>query len=278
MSADRSSHRPPRMPGRGRGFFNGEAPQVRMLRARTLEGLVNVLHGFTGRTFDPDDPDSGILHLARSGGADDATLTRRWEAVARSLHPKLDATCTVLLEQVHGAEVLRIQRPTGPLAVAGRADAAYTDVPGIVLAVRTADCVPVLVAGRRFVGVAHSGWRGTAAGVVPALVEALRAEGEAVQDLVVAIGPAVSGEAYEVGAEVVDGLLSTGLGEEDFLLPGRERPHIDLGAAIRAQLRRLDVHRVETLPFCTVNDGRFHSHRRDGAASGRQAAVIARCP
>lgn len=251
---------------------------MNLLRARNLGALPGVLHGFTGRTWDPDDPGAPELSLARRGQVDDDELVARWEAVARSLHPALTAGQVALLDQVHGPTVLRARRPTGPLATLGDADAVYTDAPGLVLAVRTADCVPVLVAGRRFVGAAHSGWRGTAAGVVPALVDALRAEGEAPEELTVAVGPAISGEAYEVGDEVVRGLRGAGLDEDDFLLGGGERPHVDLRAAVAAQLRRLGVTRVAILPHCTVNDTRFHSHRRDGAASGRQAAVIARCP
>lgn len=277
MSDDRR-HRAPFTPGRDAAGEPCAARRVRTLRAPNLEALPGVRHGFTGRTWDPDDPNAPLLNLARRGDVDDAELVAQWEAVARSLHPALGAAHTALLNQVHGARVLRVGRPSGPLATLGDADAAYTDVPGLVLAVRTADCVPVLVAGRRFVGVAHSGWRGTVAGVVPALVEALRDEGEAPEELVVAVGPAISGEAYEVGDEVVQGLRRAGLDEADFLLGGDERPHVDLRAALGAQLRRLGVSRVALLPHCTVNDTRFHSHRRDGAASGRQAAVIARCP
>lgn len=265
-------------PGHGPVARPTRDASVTMWRAPGLSDVPGVVHGFTGRTTHPDDPRAPALDLARRGGVPDDELASRWQAVARGLHPGLSASDVVLLHQVHGARVLRATGPTGPLAVLGEADAVFTDVPGLVLAIRTADCVPVLLAGRRHVGAAHSGWRGTVAGVVPALVDALRAAGEAPSRLVAAVGPAISGEAYEVGDEVVQGLRAAGLDDRDFLHPGGDRPHVDLRAAVRAQLLRAGVGRVDVLPHCTVHDPRLHSHRRDGAASGRQAAVIARCP
>ena len=124
--------------------------------------------------------------------------------------------------------------------------------------------------------VAHAGWRGTAAGVVAATLAALTAaSGCAASDVTAAIGPCISGAAYEVGPEVVAGLRDAGLPDEAFLhtSPG-PRAHVDLGRAVAAQLAALGVAQVDRLARCTLRDDAFHSHRRDGAASGRLAGLI----
>jgi YfiH family protein len=200
--------------------------------------------------------------------------------VCEALHPDLTPGDLALLSQVHGAAVSRVESPSGPLATLADADAAVTTRPGVVLAVRTADCVPVLLAAPGGVAAAHAGWRGTAAGVVAATVSALtEAAGCDAAQVKAAIGPCISGAAYEVGSDVVEGLLAGGLSEEDFLHPSQgPKPHVDLGRAVSAQLSAAGVQQVDWLRRCTLQERCFHSHRRDGPPSGRLAALIARLP
>jgi YfiH family protein len=123
------------------------------------------------------------------------------------------------LDQVHGTDVVLVERQDGGrLKVSGvepradaavtvepRADAAVTVEPGQVLAVLTADCLPVLfcdTAGR-IVGAAHAGWRGLAAGVIEATVGRMRAAGGDEVELIAHLGPAIGPCAFEVGADVV---------------------------------------------------------------------------
>ena len=143
---------------------------------------------------------------------------------------------------------------------------------------RVADCVPVLLAAPGGVAVAHAGWRGTVAGVVPQTVQALcEGTGCSPDQIVAAIGPCISGEAYEVGDEVVAGLRSAGLQDADFMAPtNRARAHVDLGRAVAAQLEAAGVPQIDRIERCTQTDPELHSYRRDGPRAGRLAGLIVR--
>jgi YfiH family protein len=121
----------------------------------------------------------------------------------------------VWLEQVHGATVLDLDRDA-----LAPADGAVTARAGVVCAVLTADCLPVIFADRAGsrVGVAHAGWRGLLNGVLPAAVRALRAPPS---EIVAWLGPAISAAAYEVGAEVRDAHLARDPGAERCFAPNR---------------------------------------------------------
>ncbi|MCB9674326.1 MAG: peptidoglycan editing factor PgeF [Alphaproteobacteria bacterium] len=232
-------------------------------------------HVFTDRSGGVSTGPLATLNLARRDGEDDAALLENWARVARALDPVWSADQLVLLDQVHGGEVVHARGATGPLATLAAADAVVTDVPGLLLAIRTADCVPVLFAGPGVVGAAHAGWRGVAAGVVPNTVAALGDLGAAPDQLVAAIGPHIGVEAYEVGEEVVRGIEASGVPRERFVLL-RARPHVDLRAAVVHQLERAGVRVVGHVHRCTHTDPDCFSHRRDGPITGRQASVIGR--
>lgn len=161
------------------------------------------------------------------------------------------------LRQVHGCGVVRVSR-SGPQ---GDADAAFTTQAGLPLAVATADCYPVILEADGAVGIAHSGWRGTVAGVVAALREAMAAAGFDPERA--AIGPGIGPCCFEVGAEVAaqfpehSGLTSWGT------------LSVDLRDAIRAALAGVDVWDAGV---CTMSDDGYHSYRRDRAIE-RQVAV-----
>jgi hypothetical protein len=248
---------------------------LQLLSTKVFEGL-DVVHGFTTRSGGVSTGTWGSLNLARRPEEPEAVLVENWSRVAQALG--LTAEDIAILSQVHEARVVHAREPSGPLQTLASADGMWTARPGLALAVRVADCVPVLLACRGGVAVAHAGWRGTAAGVVAATVRAL-AEGVgcAPHEVRAAVGPHISGAAYEVGPEVVAGLVSSGLAPTDVVRPGkRGRPHVDLGSAVDVQLRTLGVTQIAHLGACTYSEDRFHSYRRDGAAAGRLAGVIAR--
>jgi YfiH family protein len=170
-----------------------------------------------------------------------------------------------MLSQVHGAGVVVAERA----GMLGEGDALITRQRGLLLAIRTADCVPILVVGDDGeLAAIHAGWRGLAAGVIPAALTAMTAPHLAV------VGPCISAAAYEVGEEVIAGIVAAGVPEAIVADRSRGvRPHADLKAAARWQLARHGVS-VEVLPECTLLDPDLHSYRRDGARSGRLAAVI----
>lgn len=162
------------------------------------------------------------------------------------------------INQIHGAQVLWTRSP----GVAGDADGLVTEERGLPLAVRTADCVPVVVEALDSVGIVHAGWRGVAAGVVSQMIDMMRREGH--EPLRASIGPHIGPCCFEVGDEVV---LAVG-GYDHTTRWGTTS--VSLKDAITAQLPDIDV---EVVDVCTFEDVRFASYRRD-ATPKRQVTVV----
>ena len=215
------------------------------------------------------------FNLSAGVGDDPAAVA----ANRRRLATELGVRGVVFLDQVHGTQVAvvdAVPRPGDPDRPGS--DAAVTALPGVALAVLSADCVPVLLADPRaeVVGVAHAGRVGAAAGVLPRTLEAMTALGAHAGDCDALLGPAVCGACYEVPAAMRDEVETT--------LPGsatctrRGTPGLDLRAGLRAQLAALGVGRVGVDPRCTVEDPDLYSHRRatgrgGPGRTGRLAAV-----
>lgn len=181
------------------------------------------------------------------------------------------------LQQVHGTAVLRIdQDAVGGLRgdVEPVADAAVTEVPGEVLAILSADCLPVLLcaADGAEIGAAHAGWRGLAAGVLESTVAAMHTPPA---HLLAWLGPAAGPRAYEVGEEVRAAFVDVEpAAAVAFALTRPGHYLCDLYALARRRLQALGVARVSGGEHCTISDAhRFYSHRRDGR-SGRMASLI----
>ncbi len=164
--------------------------------------------------------------------------------------------------QVHDSRVHYLMWPKKGPPLAG--DAFITDRPGIVCSVRTADCVPILVADpeRRAVAAIHAGWKGTAEDVVGATMRAMRdVFGTDPASCVAAIGPCIAGAHYEVGKEVIDALGALGI-DGAWRVDGT---HVDLARANALLLARagLPSDAVDALAIDTSSDERFASWRRD---------------
>jgi YfiH family protein len=152
---------------------------------------------------------------------------------------------------------------------AGEADGMLTDRPGLLLAIATADCVPLLLARRdgREVAALHVGWRGAQAGIVARFAELVRERGGAPGDWVAAIGPAAHPCCYEVSAELVEDFRARVALAPELVAPGPRR--IDLPAIVRWQVAQAGIADVSASPACTMcaadADDRhvFHSYRRD---------------
>jgi YfiH family protein len=202
------------------------------------------------------------LHVGDNAAAVAANRSRLVAALALPGPPRW-------LEQEHGRRILRPDAgETGP------ADGAVTAEPGVVLAVMTADCLPVLLASTdgRQIGVAHAGWRGLAAGVLTAAVAAFDAEPAA---LLAWLGPAIGLDAFEVGDEVRAAFVGRDPAAAEAFAPNaRGRWQADLVRLARRQLARAGVEAVHGRPSCTFSDPtRFFSHRRE-APCGRMASLI----
>lgn len=172
------------------------------------------------------------------------------------------------LRQVHGVSVA-----VEPAADEPEADAAVTATPGVVLAILTADCLPVVLAAKDGgeVAAAHAGWRGLCAGVLEATVAAMRTPPD---QLVAWLGPAAGPRAYEIGAEVFDAFTARDGRARMALLPTRPGHwEVDLYMLARQRLLDAGVADVHGGGLCTISDrARFFSHRRDGR-SGRIATL-----
>ncbi len=173
------------------------------------------------------------------------------------------------LRQVHGASVVRVDAPG---AGAGReADAALTTIAGAVVAVQTADCVPVVLLGVDAVAVVHAGWKGAEAGVIEAAVEAMRETSATSQDPIDAIvGPCIGATGYAFGGADLERLCE----RFDPRVASRTvdgQPALDMRAVVDVALASAEVRGVEHLAGDTA-DERFFSHRTR-VDTGRQSTV-----
>jgi len=175
------------------------------------------------------------------------------------------------LQQVHGTRLIHLDQWRPGI----QADAAWTDRPGQVCAILTADCLPILLAERHgeLVAAIHGGWRGLAADIVAGVLRALPA---ARSDLLAWIGPAIGPDHYEVDAPVRDALLALDAKLSNCFEPSREDHWLaDLKAVAKQRLRALGVDSVFDAKLCTAAETHhFFSHRRDRGISGRQAGLI----
>lgn len=175
------------------------------------------------------------------------------------------------LRQEHGRRIAR----AGPAGVDDvRADAVLSTEVGVVCAVLTADCLPLLLCDRTGTHIAavHAGWRGLAAGVIGAAIEAFPV---APGDLLAWIGPAIGAAHYEVGKEVAEALSGVYAGAAQNLRPGRTGHwYADLPGLARGILRERGVGTVCGGTYCTYEqEALFYSHRRDGQ-TGRMATLV----
>ena len=202
-----------------------------------------------------------------SAGDDDGSVAenrRRVEALLPS--------APVWLDQVHGTTVATItgaSRPKMPVA-----DAAVTREANVVLAVRTADCLPVLLAARAgdIVGIVHAGWRGLAHGVVENAVAAMDTPSD---EIVAWLGPAIGPDAFEVGDDVfVACTENDGVAARCFRATGPGKWRADLYALTARRLELAGVRAVDGGGYCTFSDNaRFFSYRR-ARETGRMAAFL----
>ena len=243
-------------------------------RAGVRHGFSTRLGGVSGRPFDTLNLGNPTGCAVPDAGENVAENFRRLAAaIGCDRHRRRE------VRQVHGAAVVVV----GDEAIdpAAEGDALVTVGAGELLAVRVADCCPVLVATADGRGVAavHAGWRGAVGGAVAAAVRALCDVAEARPgELVAAVGPCIAVTAFEVGPEVVEA-FDAAIGRGVVTTRTGEKGHVDLAEACRRQLAAAGVGAVDVAALCTVeNAAEFFSHRRDRGTTGRMAAVVAvRC-
>jgi YfiH family protein len=182
------------------------------------------------------------------------------------------------LKQVHGSVVVDLDTEVPRIA-----DAVITSRAGVVCAIQTADCLPVLLAAEDAsgVGAAHAGWRGLAGGVLESCVQALRERATPGVGIIAWLGPAISAAHFEVGDEVRAAFLAGDEGAaEAFIRNPRGRWQCDLYELARQRLARLGIKSVTGGEHCTYAEPeRFYSYRREtasgrGPGSGRMVSLV----
>jgi len=213
-----------------------------MLTSPALDAIVGVIHGFGSRDDD----------MAR-------------------LFPDYWPQRPIQHER-HGTRIAIIERAGEDC---GEADGMFTELPGAMLAIATADCAPVLLARRDGTAVAalHAGWRGALAGIVPQFAALLAARGEQPAGWTAAIGPTAGPCCYEVSDDIIDSLRERHGIDTAVVSPGGRR--LDLAGVVRWQLKAAGFKKADAAPECTICHRQgivdkqgafaFHSYRRDRA-------------
>jgi YfiH family protein len=233
---------------------------VRFATSALLSSISTIQHGF-GLRYGGGDPQAALSH-----------------ALGYTEPP-------FAVEQVHGSRIFRVDLAARE-AAPPQADGMYGEAAQLSqqpLAIKTADCVPLLLASfdGRFVAAIHAGWRGTAAAIAVAALHAFESHGGLAGELRVAIGPAIGPCCYQVDQKVVDRVGAT-LGDSKAVAePDGQAFRIDLQLSNRLQLERagLDSTQISVAPWCThCSDADFHSYRRAGDKAGRQWSLIGGSP
>ena len=239
------------------------------LRPALFDGLPGVVAGFCTRHGGGSDEPYASLNLSLSIGDDEAQVWKNRRRLCEALGFSTDQLA--LTGQVHGAEVKEVVEA----GLYRGYDAMVTRRPGLLLCISAADCAAVLLADAeaRVVGACHAGWRGTVARVVVGTVAAMARLGAKPSRVRAYLSPCISAEHFEVGPEVAREFDSAFVRR----WPDKEKPHVDLKAAIVAQLEEagLAPERVEVSPHCTVADvDTFFSHRAEKGRTGRMMGFI----
>jgi len=248
---------------------------VVLYRFDGLSGADGLLHAVLTRIGGVSKGHCATLNLGHTVGDDLVDVEENHRIALGALGLELGQA--VSPHQVHGARVGVVGRAhLGTVQPA--TDALVTDAPGVPLLMRFGDCAPVLFfdPARRVIGMAHAGWRGVAAGSVPATVRTMTEQfGCDPADLLAGVGPAIGPCCYEVGPEVVAAV-------EAACPPGTEaardvngRTHLDLPGAVCAQLRAAGVEQIEDSGLCTAcRVDEFFSHRAEHGRTGRFGIVM----
>ena len=240
--------------------------------------LLPARHGFFTRRGGVSEGPYASLNCSVSGGDAPHLVTRNRALAAEAVGVGIDRLVGVT--QVHGAVVVAVDAPWPP-GEGPRADALVTGRPGLGLGIITADCAPVLFWGGGVAGAAHAGWRGAAAGVLEATVDAMEGLGAERAGIVAAVGPCIAQASYEVGDDLRDAVLPTPAEADRFFQQGVRPGHwqFNLAGYCVARLRVAGVQASALGVDTCADQDRFFSHRRRilgaGGPIGHQISIIA---
>ena len=247
------------------------------LEILTSDRLSPLRHGFFTRRGGASSGIFAGLNCGQGSSDQQEIVAINRGRVAEAMGVSIDHLQTV--HQVHSADVATLN---APMPDRPKADAMVTRMPGLALAILTADCQPVLFAdpAAGVIGAAHAGWRGALDGVLDATVDAMVGLGASREDIIAIIGPTISQAAYEVRSDFVQTFTDAAPENARFFAPGADgHMQFDLVAFGLARLRAAGVGHAEWTGHCTYGDEeRFYSYRRtqhrEEADYGRLIAAI----
>lgn len=214
------------------------------------------------------------LNVGNTVGDDPVRVEENLERILRALDWRGDQVVSGF--QVHGDRV-HVVTPEDAGSVIPSTDALLSDVPGLLLLGRYADCVPVLLFDpiRRVVGLAHAGWRGTVQRIAIKAVETMAAAyGSHAEDVRAVVGPSIGPCCFQVGDEVLEAFRCAHAAHDADVVD-MERGHVNLWRANALQLAGCGVKEIAVAELCTsCHVDRFYSHRRENGNTGRFAVAI----
>ena len=236
---------------------------VEMIKAPELT-TPSITHGFFTKNGGVSD---GIYSSLNTGlGSQDQrkNVIKNRNRVAIALGISEDNLLTV--HQIHSTEVVEVVKCWSTETLP-QADGLVTNKPGIALAICTADCGPVLFADLTtgIIGAAHAGWRGAFNGILENTIDKMESLGANRSQIIAVLGPTISANAYEVGAEFVEQFLTQSYTNQIFFKPSIRPSHsmFDLPSYIVARLTSANIGTVSSIKKCTyLQPDRFYSYRR----------------
>jgi len=259
------------------GFYWAAADGVRVLKCRALmdAGFEN---GFSTRLGGVSPFPAGDLNLA--GFSEDSNENIQ-ENRRRFLKAFAGERTLATVWQVHGSDIKVVRNADNAAESDEKFDAVASDLPNLLAAVKTADCVPVLLGDtrRRAYAAVHAGWRGTVASIAAKALDVMKNEfGTDAKDLIAAIGPAACVRNYEIGEDVIEQFAANFPGWKDYFTPTRPgHALVDLHKANRDQLIEAGVSDADiyTAPFCTMEStDLFFSYRKEKQLHGKTGRLL----
>ncbi len=245
-----------------------------------LSAIPGLRHAFFSREGGVSDGVYAGLNGGLGSNDDPANVIENRRRMAEQMGVTSEQFLSV--HQIHSPDAVVATGPW-PSETRPRADAIVTRTEGLAIGITTADCGPILFAdpAARVIGAAHAGWKGALTGVVESTIDAMEKLGADRGSMVVAIGPLIRQNSYEVGGEFVDRFVDADAGNASFFIPSVRSGHamFDLAGFIRMRLERAGVLMIDDIGVDTYSDERFYSYRRSvhrkEADYGRHVHAIA---
>lgn len=236
-----------------------------------LEAIPNIKHGFFTRNL------SGTSHIyvnkldAESALSEDELYNNRLK-ITQIMGYQPEQLC--ILRQIHSDKTVIVQ-DNWPINQEPEVDAMITSIPGMILGIQTADCVPLLLADRQngVIAAAHAGWKGARSGIIEQTIATMTKIGANNSTITAAIGPCIHQQSYEISLEFYDNFMAESAHNSQFFKPSIRQGHymFDLPGYVTHKLEMLDISHIYNINCDTLSDAeRFFSYRRYTLSGGKE--------